>query len=209
MVTRLKFAAVLVVALAGLLTPMSSFADSILFQGSGGNASFNGSVFSITGGGISSVSINGGAPVNILNGVLTLTTAVASNVTGCIGGSCSAIFPAGGSITIVGNGGMTLLSGTYLASAPGQGFSVASPNFVLGTFAGSLDPNLFLDPSIASGLVTQGSNAEVDLNLNFLNGTYSGNVLSSSAAITTPEPGTLLLSTIGMAGLFLLKRRFV
>lgn len=131
---RLKFSVAAAIAIVALLIPSASFADAILFTGTGGTASFNGSVFNITGGGINSVAINGGSPVSILNGVITLTTAAANpaNVTGCVGGPCSALFPAGGSLTVVGNG-ITLLSGSYLASGLGQGFSVASPNS-LGTF---------------------------------------------------------------------------
>ena len=99
---RIKMALILVL-LAGLLIPISSFADSIeITGGTGGSATFDGSTFTISDANISGFSINGGSSVAITGGTMDVT-ASAYNVTLCGGATCSALFSTG-TITIDGDG---------------------------------------------------------------------------------------------------------
>ena len=209
---RIRMALILVL-LAGLLIPISSFADSIeVTGGTGGSATFNGSTFQISDANISGFSVNGGSTVAITDGTMNVT-ASASSVTLCGGATCSALFSTG-TITIDGDG-TTLLSGTFLASTPGEGLGIS-------TYTSSFDADLAavtLNPLIDSGTVTAGSLSEINLNM-LLSGTnYSGAVVdtvlaltasnSEGGPITAPEPSLFVLAGLGFGGLFLVRRRLV
>lgn len=209
---RIKMALVPVL-LAGLLIPISGFADSIeITGGTGGSATFIGNTFQISDANISGFSINGGSSVAITGGTMNVT-ASASSVTLCGGATCSALFSTG-TITIDGDG-TTLLSGTFLASTPGQGLGIS-------TYTSSFSADLAavsLSPLIDPGSVTAGSLSEINLNM-FLSGTnYSGAVMDTLVALTAsngagdpvpaPEPSLFVLAGLGFGALFLLKRRMV
>ena len=205
--------ALIPVLLAGLLIPISSFADSIeITGGTGGSATFDGSTFTISDANISGFSINGGSSVAITGGTMDIT-ASASSVTSCGGVTCSALFSTG-TITIDGDG-TTLLSGTFLASTPGEGLGIS-------TYTSSFSADLAavtLNPLIDPGTVTAGSLSEINLNMILSDANYSGGVVDTLVALTAqtrggdpvnaPEPPIFVLVGMGFGGLFLVRRRIV
>jgi hypothetical protein len=210
---RIKMALILVL-LAGLLIPISSFADSIeITGGTGGSATFDGSTFTISDANISGFSINGGSSVAITGGTMDVT-ASAYNVGLCGGATCSALFSTG-TITIDGDGGQTLLSGNFLYQTAGQGLGIST---YTSTFSADLT-DVYLNPLIDPGTVTAGSLSEIDLNMALSGLNYSGEVMDTLVAltasnteggpITAPEPPLFVMAGMGFGGLFLLKRRVV
>lgn len=210
---RIKMALVPVL-LAGLLIPISGFADSIeITGGTGGSATFIGNTFQISDANISGFSINGGSSVAITDGTMNVT-ASAYNVTLCGGATCSALFSTG-TITIDGDGGQTLLSGNFLYNTAGQGLGISTYTSTFSADLTAVTLNSLIDP----GSVTAGSLSEINLNLALSGLNYSGEVMDTLVALTAsngagdpvpaPEPSLFVLAGLGFGALFLLKRRMV
>ena len=217
MTIKQRFAVLAIIALAVLLGSTVTFADTIGFTGGNGStgtgtATYSpGGSFTISGAVITGLSIDG-INFTVTSGLLNLTSGTTNTFSGCSGGPCSATFNGGGSLSA--NGAVTSLGISSVASLLSAIYLSGGSLLISGTtgaFLASLDPSsVSLNSAILSQLagtyVSSGSNTEIDINLAFSGGTYSGSVSSSAATIVTAaaEPATAGLLGVGLVSLLAL-----
>jgi hypothetical protein len=201
---------VLVLALLALALPVATWANStqIVFQNNGGKMSTNGITLRLNGSTLTSFSAFGTTYTGSL-GTVSFTTG--SLMSGNLG--TSAVFNAGGSFTITGNGSNGIPTGTLFTgsfSGPANWVGTYNPqgNNGLGNWTYTLSGNV--TGKLSNGATGFGGTVQFTFDVpgsrQFGRG-QSVNLNNGVTTVTVPEPGTLSLFGTGLLGLAGLVRR--
>lgn len=204
---------ILVLALLAMALPIASWANStpIVFQNTGGKIRSNGTTLSLSGSTLTSFTAAGGATYTGSLGSVTFTTGAFS--AGTLG--VAAVFNAGGSFSIAGNGSNGIPTGVLFSG------SFSGPVNWVGTFNpaghGGLGNWTYTLTGTVQGQLSNGTNAfggtvqftfDVPGSKQFAKG-IAVNLNDGVTTVTVPEPGTLGLFGTGLLGVAgLIRRKF-
>lgn len=188
----------LLLAVLFLALPLAAFADNVDFSNNGGTLTGSSAGLTLSGSMLTEVvGLNGNGPVQGDLGTVSFTTG--SLLSGSL--ATSAVFNAGGSFVITGNGtngvpNGVIFSGTFTSTVTWTYSSTLSDGSEVFNIAGAVGP----------GSTIQGY-AVVSLDgFTTVSGTLgSGNTIISVS--TVPEPGTLALLGTGLAAVAELVRK--
>jgi hypothetical protein len=194
---------ILLIALACLMIPAASYADSSVdFSNSGGTLAGSSSGLSLSGSTLIAV-IGGGS------GMITGTLGTVEFSTGALSGgslTMGGTFAAGGSFTVTGNGTNGIPSGTLFSGSFSGPVSWALVTLANGTHSYTLTGTL---TGTAEGASVAG--VTVQLTINTGKGFFSGSTLIAGGDTTivgsVPEPSTVMMLGTGLLGLAGMLRR--